>query len=57
MGQNRKGDIRRVVGSLESWNKAECHWLKRWTKPHVSRSLEIGNRTSGVELSGVGLHI
>ena len=44
-----------MIRLLESWNKAECHWLKRWTNPHVSRSLERGNGTWGVEFFGVGL--
>ena len=56
MGQSRRGNHRKVVGSVESWNKDECHWLKRQTNSHVSKSLGRGCGTSGVELSGIGLY-
>lgn len=54
MGQSRRENNRRGVGSLESWNKAKCHWLKWWTNSYVSMSLGVGSRTSGVELPGTG---
>lgn len=52
----QKGNNWRIVRSSVFWNKVECHWLKRWTDSHVSESLEIGSKTSGVELSGLGLY-